>query len=274
MSCIKLILSKTKIKNKFSINIDVFVDDKNHDEVNVVEYIDANFKKDNNFIFKVNSEKNIKDSFLNINSWSKTNGISVFLSIHYPLGYVFKEDKEYLKPSLTYFDVFNIYPFNIYEGATGRGLFFHEQLISWRKYTIKLNEFIYSLIFLFNNISESISCNAELFVFNENLDIKNSFNKFSIENQIEEPMALALLVDICRFYHHYFGINIVECFPFSVEVKNKVNLHTSLLNSDNNKHNISKNWYKDLNNDVFGVNLNECLEYFIMEDLVLEASNE
>jgi len=272
MSCIELILSKTKVENKLYINIDVFLDEEIYDEVNIVEYIDTNFKEDTNFIFKVNSEKKIKNNFSNIESWSKTNSVPVFLFIHYPIDYITKEN---FFPNLKYFDTFNIYPFNLYEKATGRDLFFHEQLISWRKSTIKLNEFIYSLIFLFNDISESIPCNAELFIFNGTLDTtKNISNEYSIEHQMEEPMVLALLVDICRFYDNYFGINIIEYLPFSAEVKNKVNLHIYLLNSDDNKHNISKNWYKDLNNDVLGVNLNECLEYLIMEDLILETNNE
>jgi len=217
------------------------------------------------------------EKFFNLNiddfkEWSDCNSLGLVVNINSPF------DMNNLILNYSYFKIntFSVHPYDdIYQQYTGRSIFFYDQLISWSKNNVQLKQFINILMLFFNKFSENIPTNSCTYFINFS---KNDINKNCFEYEpkilnelLQDKAAMALLVDVYRFYRDYYTINLLDNLELCDSIKSMLITNVGFIDRDVFKMNLSKEWYKNKGLIAFGVELGECLEYTVMEDLVLEG---
>jgi len=218
-----------------------------------------------------------KIDVVEIDKLSKDIGKVVIINMHFPItqaGVVFKSSDTYKMPFF-YLDVFNIFPYPLYENSTGRSQFFHEQLLSWRDVNECLSSAIVSIIALTHSKIASNTLNACVYVFSEQsasecMPFSNDKEySISLSNAIiNDAAALAFCVDITRFYSEYYNVDILPFLSLSKEAERKLKRWILLIKKDIKDYAKVTKWYKDEGLSAFSVDLGECVEYYTMENLV------
>jgi len=170
-----------------------------------------------------------------------------------------------------FFDPHVIFPYNIYENLTGRPEYLNARLLSCSKNDNVFLDSLSSLVKLTNLFCDSIPSNSVVYFFTKFNEFK--FNELDLIEKLEcgicnNYASRTLFVELYLFYYLYYKVNLLDVFSIGGVARDKVLNIVTLLKNDDLYYDMTTSWYKDLDVSIFGVNIGECLDYFVMEDLV------
>jgi len=267
--------------NNFSVVIiDILLNNRDYEVCNRPDFLKniENFYVDEIKCISISvSAKEFSVSFVKgAEQLSKKYSKPTLINVYYPL--LNKVDYGMLDVdnSISYFNIFNLHPDYLYDDNSHRNLEFYNQHLScYKKNNYVKSAILYiTSVFIKKRVDMPVNCTSVLFGYKQEITsiINIPYELPLLNNRGGDLSSISLISDLCRFFRNLYGIDILKILNLNVDIVSKINNHIELIDFDIRSHKTAKNWYKGKALTAFGVEIGECLEYFVMEDLVIGDS--